>query len=400
MVSGRADGKGSASMPDPLCVAFIGGPMYDQLYACIVNFERAAGTRVNIGFRAPHEQLNAHLASLPEVTYDLVSTHTKYAPSQLSFLAPLDDAISQLNIVGFYAPLMERARIEGRLYGLPRNIDVKLLHYRKDLMAQAPGTWRELIETARRLSTGRGFYGFVFTGRGSGLFGMFFELAEMAGARLFPQSKIPQLNNAGGTWALEVIRELYGSGAVPARLVEWRFDEAHQCFRDGLAAMICDWPGYYGAYHDPAVSQVSGQLGLARMPAGPGGIHKAYAGSHTFALTRRGIQRPEAIQLLRFLTSPERQLQEARQGSVPTRPAVLAQMRSEAPAAESERWRLLDCVIAEDVLVPPSLPYYPAIEELLWRTVRSAMTGEMGIPAALDAMEKGIAECHESYEAQ
>jgi hypothetical protein len=28
------------------------------------------------------------------------------------------------------------------------------------------------------------------------------------------------------------------------------------------------------------------------------------------------------------------------------------------------------------------------------------MTGEMGIPAALDAMEKGIAECHETHAAQ
>jgi multiple sugar transport system substrate-binding protein len=387
-------------MPDPLRVAFIGGPMYDQLYASIADFECAAGTRVDIGFRAPHERLNEHLASLPKVSYDLVSTHTKYAPSQLSSLAPLDNVVSQLDVVEFYAPLMERARIEGCLYGLPRNIDVKLLHYRPDLMEQAPGTWTELVESARRLSTGRGFHGFVFPGRGSGLFGMFFELAEMAGARLFPASKVPQLNNEGGTWALEVIRELYRSGAVPARVVEWRFDEAHEYFRAGLAAMICDWPGYYGAYHDPALSQVSGQLGLARMPAGPGGIHKAYAGSHTFALTHCGIQRPEAVQLLRFLTSPERQLQEARQGSVPARPTVLAQMRSEAPAAEGERWRLLDCVIAEDMLVPPSLPYYPAIEKVLWRTVRSAMTGEMEIPAALGAMETGIAECHQSYAGQ
>jgi multiple sugar transport system substrate-binding protein len=387
-------------VPDPLCAAFIGGPMYDQLYARLADFECAAGTRVNIGFQAPHQRLNEHLASLPEVSYDLVSTHTKYAPSQLSFLAPLDDVVNQLDIAEFYAPLMERARIEGRLYGLPRNIDVKLLYYRTDLMEQAPATWTELMGTARRLSAGPDFHGFVFPGLGSGLFGMFFELAEMAGARLFPESKVPQLNNAGGTWALEIIRELYGSGAVSARVVEWHFDEAHQCFRDGLAAMICDWPGYYGAYRDPALSRVSDRLGLARMPAGPGGIHKAYAGSHTFALTRRGIQRPEAIQLLRFLTAPERQLQEARQGSVPARPAVVAQMRSEAPAAEGERWRLLDCVIAEDTLVPPGLPYYPAIEEVLWRAVRSAMTGEMEIPAALNAMEKGIAECHQSYAGQ
>ena len=203
-------------MPDLLCVGVISGPMYDQLYTCLADFKRATGTHVDIGFSAPHEQLNEHLASLPEVPYDVVSTHTKYAPSQLSFLAPLDDLVSEPEIAEFYAPLIDRAKIEGRLYGLPRNIDVELLHYRTDLIDKAQGTWTGLIETARRLSTGHGFFGFVFTGRGSGLFGMFFELAEMAWRTLFPESNTPQLNNAGGTWALEVIRELYGSGAVPA----------------------------------------------------------------------------------------------------------------------------------------------------------------------------------------
>jgi multiple sugar transport system substrate-binding protein len=382
-------------MPErSLRVALVAGPMYDGLYASFPEFSRNHGTHVEIGYHGPHPRLNAYLDSMTDVPYDLVSTHTKYAPSQLSFLAPLDAIESELGTDQFYPPLLDLARISGRLYGLPRNIDVKLLHYRTDLVSNIPSTWNGLLETACSLSRGPGLHGFVFTGMESGLFGMFFELAEMGGARLFPESLTPRLNNAGGAWALGIIRELYRSGAAPKDVTGWHYDEAFAYFRDGHAAMICDWPGFYGSYRDASQSNVTRFLGLARMPAGPHGIHRAYAGSHTFALTRRGIRNRSAIDLLRFLTSADQQIGEARRGSVPPRPSVLAKVESEAEPFDAARWKLLDQVIAHDMLIPPRLSYYPEIEEILWRTVRSAMTGEIGIEAALTGMEERIAGTH------
>jgi len=219
----------------------------------------------------------------------------------------------------------------------------------------------------------------------------------MGGAHLFPDSLAPSLNNAGGRWALGIIRELYRSGAVPEQVIDWHYDEAHACFRDGHAAMICDWPGYYGAYRDAAMSKVQQSFGLARMPAGPSGLHRAYSGSHTFALTRQGISKLAAVELLRFLTSAGSQLSEARQGSVPPRPAVLSTVQTEADAFGAGRWKLLDQVIAHDMLIPPRLSYYPEIEEILWRTVRSAMTGEIDIEPALESMQARIVETHQRH---
>jgi len=371
--------------------------MYDQLYQNLASFRQATGVEVAIDYKGAHPELNAHLASLQDVPYDLVSTHTKYAPSQLSFLAPLDDVADQLGANQFYEPLIDLAAIGGRLYGIPRNLDVKLLHYRTDVIDDPPPDWNGLVEIACRLSDRANFFGFVFPGMESGLFGMFYELAEMGGASLFPESNVPRLNCAGGTWALEIIRELYRSGAAPQGIVHWHYDEAHACFRDGRSAMVCDWPGYYGAYRHSADSKIRETFSVARMPAGPTGVNKAYAGVHTFALTRRGVTRASAVELLRFLTSPEQQLMEARQGSVPTRPSILSQIQSEAEPPQAERWRLLESVIANDMLVPPRLPYYPEIEEILWRTVRSAMTQEISIRTALETMENRIAETHHRH---
>jgi multiple sugar transport system substrate-binding protein len=372
-------------MPDQkLLVALIAGPMYDPLYQSLAEFTRNSGIPVEVAFHGVHPELNAHLASLEEVPYHLISTHTKYAPSQRRFLGVLPE----VELDDFFPALTEMARIEGALYGLPRNLDAKLLHYRCDLVPKIPQTWDELQETARGLSRD-GQFGFVFTGKDSGLFGMFFELAEMAGARLFPTDHHPQLNNEGGHWALQTIRDLHQSGAVPWSIVEWQYDEAHRCFRDGLAAMVCDWPGYYGSYCG-ADSKVRGRFGLARMPAGPLGVRKAYSGAHTFALTTRGVDHSGAHQLLQFLTAPNQQLQEARRGSVPVRRSVMNEIRGQ----DSERWGLLEQVIDSDMLIPPRLAYYPEIEEILWRTVRSAMTGEIDIEKALEQMEMRIVECH------
>lgn len=81
--------------------AAISGPMYDPLYARLPTFTQATGIEVEIAFRGDHPTLNEHLAHLPDMPYDLVSTHTKYAPSQLSFLAPLDGLIPPAVLADF-----------------------------------------------------------------------------------------------------------------------------------------------------------------------------------------------------------------------------------------------------------------------------------------------------------
>ena len=369
-----------------LNVALIAGPMYDRLYETLPEFTQTSGIQVDIGFHGAHPELNAHLASLKDIPYHLVSTHTKYAPSQRRFLAALDEDM----LTDFYLPLVEMTKIDGRVCGVPRNIDVKLLHYRRDVVANVPQSWEELAATASALSTG-GFYGFVFTGRDSGLFGLFYELAEMGGAHLFPKNKVPQLNNEGGRWALRTIRDLYQSGAVPAALTDWHHDEAHRFFAAGHAAMICDWPGYYGVYCAPA-SPVRSKFEVARMPAGPLGIHRAYSGSHTFALTKLGASEPAALELLRFLTSSRQQLVETRHGSVPVRRSVMDRIRG-----ANHRWILLEDVIADDMLIPPGYTYYPEIEDILWRTVRAAMRNEMEVEKALSEMENRMIACHRSH---
>jgi multiple sugar transport system substrate-binding protein len=375
-----------------LQVALISGPAYDPLYESLSQFRESTGIPVNVAFTGDHPTLNQHLVALRDVPYDLVSTHTKYAPSQLGFLSPLDGLVDEAVLGDFVPLLLELASVDGLLYGLPRNIDVRLLHYRTDLIARPPATWDELLELAREHNAPPGCYGFLFPGRESGLFGTFFELAEMAGARVFPETLVPDIENEGGRWALQLLRAFYAEGLVPPELPRWHYDKVHECFREGRAAMVGDWPGYYSLYRDASISLVHERLGLSPYPVGPAGKSLAYGGGHTFALTRRGADKPEALELLLHLTAFEQQLIEARNGCVPVRRSVMKRMQAEADEALAARLTMLEQVIAEHILVPPKFARYPEVEEVLWRTVQRAILGQVSVCSALRDMRAQVSQ--------
>jgi multiple sugar transport system substrate-binding protein len=368
---------------DTLHIALIAGPAYDPLYQCLPAFTSRTGVTVDVAFAGDHPALNRHLASLGEVPYDLVSTHTKYAPSQLRFLVRLDGLIDAAVLDDFEPLLLELASVNGSLYGVPRNIDVRLLHYRTDLIDAPPRSWDELLELARSNNEPPDHYGFLYPGRESGLFGTFFELAEMAGATLFPEDLIPDIVNEAGRWALGLLRTFYVEGLVPPELPEWHYDKIHEFFRAGQAAMVGDWPGYYSLYRDASVSRIYNRFAVSPYPVGPANKSLAYGGGHTFALTRRGLRKPEALRLLLHLTDYDQQLIEARNGCVPVRRSVMRQTQGEADPANRTRLAMLEGVIREHLLIPPKFAKYPEVEDVLWRTVQRVFLDQLPVEDGL-----------------
>jgi multiple sugar transport system substrate-binding protein len=123
---------------------------------------------------------------------------------------------------------------------------------------------------------------------------------------------------------------------------------------------------------------VADRVGLAVLPAGPAGIRAAYAGCHSFAVTRTAQNPEAAMALVHHLTSFESQLGEARQGAIPCRTSALAAVRAEVAAdpAVADRWRLL-AETEKTMIIPPRFAAYPQCEDALWRNVQRAMMGDV-----------------------
>jgi len=368
----------------------VGGPMYDSLYDRLPAFERATGLHVDVVDRLPHPELNARVKREFEsgaADFDLISTHTKYAPSQATWLSPLDAELGA-EIDDFLPQPRELSRIDGALLQVPRYLDVRLLYYRRDLLGGSsvtvPRTWDALIEAATTL-TRPGIYGFLFPGRDSGLFGTFYELLVSAGGHLFDANLRPAFDDAAGVWAADRLAELHDRrGLTPRELPAWHYDEVSASFRRGEAAMVCDWPGSHHLYKARATCDVADRVGLALLPSGPAGIRAAYSGCHSFAIPRTARNRAGAVELLRDLTSTAAQLGEARRGAIPVRASALAQIRAEAAAdpAEAHRWELLTRT-QEAMIIPPRFAAYPECEDAIWHAVQRAMTGVVSPQAAV-----------------
>ena len=360
-------------------VLLVGGPMYDPLYARLEEFEAREGVEVERIVAPSHPELNERIAEefgSGEASYDLISTHAKYAPSQRRWLTPLDDDLEEAELAAFAPRPLELARIDGSLYGVPRNLDVKLLYHRTDLVPEPPPSWEELRDEAAGLRSEE-VYGFVFPGKESGLFGHFFELHAMAGGRMFEEGgpPAPELNDEAGRWALALLKDFY-ERAAPEETPDWHYDEVAACFREGRAAMSTDWPGGFYTYEDPATSAVVGSYDVALYPEGRAG-RSIYSGCHTFAIPVSVRDRPAAVELLRFLTSRESQAFEAGLGTLPARTDALEDARAEAPdgSLAQRRWGLLE-EAQEAALIPPKHENYPAVEDAIWEGVREALLGK------------------------
>jgi multiple sugar transport system substrate-binding protein len=381
-------------------VALVGGPMYDPLYESIAAFEREAGLSVEVVVRLPHPELNAWVKaafSAGDPDIDLLSTHTKYAPSQAPWLSPLDDLVPAAHVNDLLERPLELSRIDGRLLQVPRNIDVRLLHYRRDLLDPAapadpeamvrdrvPATWSELADRATALTTASRS-GFLFPGRDSGLFGTFYELLVGAGGTLFDDSLRPAFNSSAGVWAVSFIVDLHQTRRVtPRALPGWHYDEISLEFREGRAAMMTDWPGSFHLYRDPKTCRVADRVGVAMLPAGPSGVRAAYGGCHSFAIPRTARNPSAGTALLRHLTSFDAQLGEARLGAIPCRASALARVREDAAGhpVDAYRWQLLADTEAT-MIVPPRFAAYPDCEDAIWRAVQKAMIGEWSADEAI-----------------
>ncbi|SDO35489.1 carbohydrate ABC transporter substrate-binding protein, CUT1 family [Paenibacillus sp. yr247] len=386
-----------------LSIAVIGGPAYDPLYRELDKFQQQTGIKVNIGFKGSHPELNQHLRNRHEsgsVGYDLVSTHTKYAPSQ-SFLMPLDSLFSKFELDELNPMLRELATIGGQLMSFPRNVDVRLLYYRSDwfeeLGLQYPFTWEQLVQVSQKLRKA-GRFGFVFTGRESGLFGTFYELLTSAGGELFDEQLQPAFDSNAGEWGLSLLRQLFEEGLVPKELPSFHYDEASSFFRDGHCAMVTDWPGYYSLYAG-AESKIAERFDLAPLPAGPTGKTAVYGGSHSFGIPCDCKEKEAAAELLRFLVSEEVQSVDAEHGHIPVRPKLLQSMKqsSSSGTIEMKRWDALEKTLRDFVIIPPKFQEYPDVEEKLWQFMQKGITGELSVKNSLRAAYDEISRLVSRY---
>ncbi len=346
-----------------LRVALVGGPMYDGLYDLFAD-------DVEVVVHADHPTLNRAVAELLAAgeRLDVISTHGKYAPSQAQWLHPLDDLVAPDVLAALAPRAVELCRFDGRLLCAPRNIDVRVLWWRTDLLADPPSTWAE-VEAAP------GAFG--FTGRESGLFGLFYELMAGAGASLFDAENRPTLTGPAAVAAVEQLQRLAIQG--PADLPHWHYDQVDDALLDGRVAMAAAWPGGYERIRH---SDLYATLAPAPYPGGG-----SYSGCHAWAIPTTSGDVAAAAELVSQLCSRQAGDLEAAGGGVPAHTQALAE-HPPLDATDAARLAITQTTITHAMLTYPPLVRFPAVEDAGWEALHDALTGACDAVTAVARMQQ------------
>lgn len=352
-----------------LCVALVDGPMYEGLYSIFTEFD------VNVVARADHPTLNRVVAQMLEVgeRIDVLSTHSKYAPSQRRWLRPLNDVI---NVDGLADRAVALCQFQGVQYCVPRNIDVRVLWANRLLIdigqgQVVPTTWPELA--ASGLSFG-------FPGRESGLFGTLFEIVTSLGGAMFDDELRPVLDTPVTRDAIECLRAI-GSHAPPD-LPSWHYDDVDRALGDGLVTLAAAWPG---ATANLRASRAASDLRPFPYLGGVKGV-RSYAGCHAWAIPVTSGDPVGAAALVNSLSQYAAQALDARSGSVCAHVQAFADAEV-VDGIDAQRRAITAATIADGMITYPPMERFPEVEDAGWSAVREVLTGTLSVRDAARAMQ-------------
>lgn len=304
------------------------------------------------------------------------------------WVLPLDRFGPEL--ADFFPRTIEANRWRGSLFALPWFADVGLLYYRTDLVSEPPATFDALIDAAQRAQREQGLpVGMVWQGaRYEGLVTTYLEFLGGAGGRMLDADGTVVVDTPAAEAALGAMQRQLASGVAPVDVLAYHEEEARLAFQNGRAAFMRNWPYAYALVDDPTQSKVAGRVGIAPMPASPGGRPTAALGGSQLAINARTRHPALAYALVAFLTDAAQMRERAEVvGQYPTRRSLYDDPQlSTFLRAPADRVR----AIVEAAAPRPVTPVYTELSERLQIELHRALTGQKDGATALHDAAAGM----------
>ncbi|WP_394892671.1 ABC transporter substrate-binding protein [Mesorhizobium sp. AaZ16] len=318
---------------------------------------------------------------------DVYQTDVIWAPQLANQLLDLTEATK--DVVGAHFPsIIESQTVDGRLVALPIFTDAPALYYRKDLLdkygAKVPTTWAELADTAKlvmdkeRDAGNPDMWGFVFQGNAyEGLTCNALEWVKSnGGGQIVEPDGAISINNPQAAAAIETAKSWVGTIAPPGVLA-YQEEEARGVWQSGNAVFMRNWPYAY-SLGNGGDSPIKGKFDVTTLPAGSGEGARSAAtlGGWNLAVSKYSENQEAAIELVKWIASPEMQKYRALKGSnLPTIQALYddADIAREQPIIPRWKDAFLNAVPRPSAQV--KLKYNEASSQF-WTAVHKTMSGE------------------------
>lgn len=308
-------------------------------------------------------------------------------PGQLAReLIDLSPYVSPQRRAEYVPALIANDTVDGRLVALPWFADAGVLFYRRDLLDKyhldVPQSWAALTHAAGVIQQGERaaghtrFWGYVWQGRAyEGLTCNALEwIDSYGGGTIVAPSGRVTIDNPRAAAALAMARGWVGT-ISPEGVLNASEEEARGIFQSGQAAFMRNWP-YAWALAQGAGSPVRGKVGVARLPAGPGGRHAATLGGWQLAVSKFSAHKRAAADLVLYLTSRAEQKRRAIAYTFnPTMPSLFHDPEVLAAAPFLAR---LQPSFATAVARPSAVVKrrYNEVSAAFWTSVHAVLAGE------------------------
>ncbi|WP_246082605.1 ABC transporter substrate-binding protein [Rubellimicrobium rubrum] len=195
-----------------------------------------------------------------------------------------------------------------KLEQIPYGFYLRAMFYNKDLLEQAgvaepPKTMEEFVAAANAVSQIEGKSGYCLRGGPGGTNGwMMFAAAMNDSPEFFTEDGQSTINQPGSVAGLQMLIDLYKSGAAPRDSINWGFNEIVAGFYSGTCAFLDQDPDALIGIADRMDAET---FAVMPMPVGPGGRAFptiGYAGWSIFNTTEFP---DESWSLVAHLSSPE-----------------------------------------------------------------------------------------------
>jgi trehalose/maltose transport system substrate-binding protein len=293
------------------------------------------------------------------------------------------------NLSDMLPELVQNDTVNGRLVAVPYFVEISVLFYRRDLlarygMARPPATWHELEQQARMIqdgerARGRPVWGFLWQGAASEALtcnALEWQVSH-GGGRLLDAAGAVSVDRQGFVRALERARGWVGA-LSPPDVTNHLEDDSVRLWTKGDAVFMRNWPYAY-VESMKADSPVRNQVGVSVLPRSdePNARHASILGGFQLMVSKASRHKSAAIELVKFLTSPEVQRVNARtRGYAPTR---LHLYDDKGVLAANPFFGMLKQVLSTSAVTRPSTvagARYDELSRTYFAAVREALTGE------------------------
>ncbi len=306
-----------------------------------------------------------------ESAYDIVLCDVVWTAkfAAAGWLLDLTTYLSEENAGDFLNADLEAGKYQGRLYRIPAYTDAGLLFYRKDLVADPPKTFDELISLARRYQTTER-WGFLWQGKQyEGLVAVFLEvLWGHGGEWIDSKTREVLLDRAEAADALLFLKETIGEISPPG-VTTYMEEDTRLLFQNGRSVFLRNWPYVWTLLRESAPPMAE-RVAFSSMVGTAFNAGTSALGGWGYALSSFCPEPEKAWAFVKFMTRPEQMKRIQRKtGLIPARVDLL-------PAEY--------LAVARNVRTRPLIPEYAQASDILQRWLSAALTGRISCKEALE----------------